>query len=171
LLVMPVVHARRALGLALLSALAATGCTGGGGEPGPSPTTPAKVGLGEAPTPIANTTRKVTEANFLAPSGNIGCYLAVDSARCDIIKRQWTAPPKPADCELDWGNGISIYRAESATFTCAGDTVLGAKDMLPYGQSVRSGDFVCDSTVALIRCSNLSSGHGFTLSVQQYTTF
>ena len=113
----------------------------------------------------------VTEANFLSPSGNIGCYLDKDSARCDIAKKSWTPPAAPADCELDWGSGISVGSSGMATFTCAGDTVLGAKEKLAYGSALRAGDFLCSSDSKAIRCENTESGHGFTMSVAQYNLF
>jgi hypothetical protein len=49
--------------------------------------------------------------------------------------------------------------------------VLGAGEVLAYGRSLRAGDFVCDSTSTALRCSSVSSGHGFALSVQQYELF
>lgn len=113
----------------------------------------------------------VTEAHFLSPSGNIGCYLSTDSARCDIAKKSWTPPPAPADCELDWGSGISVNKTGEATFTCAGDTVLGAKEKLAYGSALRAGGFLCSSDSRAMRCENTESGHGFTLSVAQYNLF
>jgi hypothetical protein len=133
----------------------------------------ANAGLGAAPavTPSANVTKKVTEANFRTPSKNIGCYLSAESARCDIVNKSWAPPAKPAACQLDWGNGVSVDQNGPATFTCAGDTVLGAREELAYGQSLQAGDLVCDSSSAAMRCSNVASGHGFTLSVQQYGLF
>ena len=158
-------------GLGLAAVLA--GCSGSGDGAGPSaPPAAANAGLGAAPAaPSVNVTKKVTEAAFRTPSQNIGCYLTAEAARCDIVKKSWDPPPKPADCELDWGNGISVYQEQEAAFTCAGDTVLGAGDVLDYGRSLQAGEFVCDSSSAAMRCSNVSSGHGFTLSVQQYQLF
>ena len=159
-----------AAAMACLAALA--GCTTAGKGQNAEPTAAANDGLGAAPSaPTVNTTKKVTEANFQTPSKNIGCYLSADSARCDIVRKNWSPPPKPTDCDLDWGNGISLYKSEEATFTCAGDTVLGATEVLPYGRSLQSGKFVCDSSSTQIRCENTDSGHGFTLSVQQYNLF
>jgi hypothetical protein len=165
------------LGTMLILGLASAGCSGSrgaGGRATAPPSAAANVGLGAAPallTPSANVTKKVTEANFQTPSKNIGCYLSVEAARCDIVKKGWTPPPKPADCELDWGNGVSVGQDGAATITCAGDTVLGARTELGYGQSLQAGDFVCDSSSAAMRCSNVASGHGFALSMQQYDLF
>jgi hypothetical protein len=165
------------LGVVLILGSALAGCSGSSGTGNratAAPSAAANAGLGAAPTsvtPSANVTKKVTEANFRTPSKNIGCYLSADSARCDIVKKSWAPPAKPANCELDWGNGVSVDQDGAATFTCAGDTMLGAREELAYGQSLQAGDFVCDSSRAAMRCSNVTSGHGFTLSVQQYDLF
>ncbi|GID98535.1 hypothetical protein Adi01nite_79470 [Amorphoplanes digitatis] len=149
---------------AVLVVLALGACT----SPRETPSTPANAGLGDAPT---QSTVTVTEAEFVSPSGNIGCRVDKDGARCDIVKRSWQPPPAPADCELDWAGGVSVFKAEKAAFTCAGDTMMGAKETLKYGSAVRAGDFTCGSDPKAIRCENTATGHGFTLSVQQYTLF
>ncbi|BCJ54725.1 hypothetical protein Asp14428_62000 [Actinoplanes sp. NBRC 14428] len=113
----------------------------------------------------------VTEAAFASPSGNIGCYLTEEAARCDIAKKSWSPGAAPADCQLDWGSGIAVAGTGEATFTCAGDTVLGAKDKLEYGRSLKAGDFRCDSEPQAMRCENEASGHGFTLAKEQYNIF
>jgi hypothetical protein len=152
---------------AVLLVLALGACTSPQDPPEPPPT-PASAGFGNAPTPSAVT---VTEANFLSPSGNIGCYVDKDSARCDIVKKSWEPPPAPTDCELDWAGGISLYQAGEPKFTCAGDTVLGAKKTLRYGSAVRAGDFMCGSARSAMRCENTTTGHGFALSVEKYDLF
>ncbi|MFI7547723.1 DUF6636 domain-containing protein [Actinoplanes sp. NPDC049599] len=130
--------------------------------------------LGDAPSPAPTTPApptEVGEASFVSPSGNIGCYLDKSGARCDIIRKDWQPPPAPADCDLDWGAGLSVSRTDEARFTCAGDTVLGGKDKLAYGKSLRAGDFTCSSDRKAMRCENTESGHGFTLSTGQYNLF
>jgi hypothetical protein len=133
--------------------------------PSASPSAPATALPSSAP-PAA-----VSEANFVSPSGNIGCYLDSSGARCDIVRKNWQPPPAPADCDLDWGFGISVDRAKEATFTCAGDTVLGGKEKLAYGASLRAGDFTCGSATKAMRCESTRSGRGFTLAIEQYNRF
>lgn len=125
-------------------------------------------GLGDRASPSA--TRIVESIQFSMPSRNIGCYLDKGTARCDIVTKGWEPPAKPADCRLDWGNGVSVGAADAA-IVCAGDTVLGGTEILPYGQAVRAGDLVCESASAGVRCFNEPTGHGFTLSRQSYTLF
>ncbi|MFG1602429.1 DUF6636 domain-containing protein [Actinoplanes sp. NPDC049265] len=107
---------------------------------------------------------------FTLPSKNIGCLVTAESARCDITEKTWEPPAKPADCEQAWGNAVTVT-AEGATVTCAGDTVLGATEILGYGKAVQVGEFVCTSATAGIRCTHVPSGHGFTLARATYKTF
>lgn len=109
---------------------------------------------------------------FTSPSGNIGCMLSDDLLRCDIAERDWTPPPRPADCPdfMDYGQGISLHPTGTPSFVCAGDTALGGNYALPYGQFQAAAGMSCSSEPSGIRCSN-SDGHGFTISRQGYTLY
>ena len=109
---------------------------------------------------------------FASPSGNISCMMDVDWVRCDIRERDWSPPPRPADCshQTDFGQGISLNTAGPAAFVCAGDTTLGADSVLPYGLSRGVPGLECESRVAGITCTN-NDGHGFFLSRQAYRLF
>jgi hypothetical protein len=50
---------------------------------------------------------------FTSPSGNVGCYLDPSAARCDISERDWSPPPRPADCAFDYGQGINLSAGEA----------------------------------------------------------
>jgi len=113
----------------------------------------------------------VDEAIFRTPSKNIACALTSKSVRCDIVNKSWQPPPKPADCQLDWGFGVFLENGQ-AGFLCAGDTVAGAATTtLAYGNALRSGVLLCDSESVALRCVDEKTGHGFTLAVAQYTLF
>jgi hypothetical protein len=101
---------------------------------------------------------------FETPSHNIGCVISKSGARCDIRVREWTPPPKPASCPVDWGNGLTVGRRGVAHFVCAGDTVLGGKRVLGYRKSIRRGRFRCTSRRNGVRCVNLRNEHGFKLA-------
>jgi hypothetical protein len=108
---------------------------------------------------------------FKTPSGNIGCYVdATDGVRCDIIERSWSPPPKPADCEFDWGNSAGVDRRGSR-FLCYSDTVLVGDQTLPYGSRVRRGEFECASATEGVTCTHRPSGHGLFLSRASYRLF
>jgi hypothetical protein len=176
---MAVARGRAGLGGAVALALVLIACSGSPDKPDPPPTTAptaTNAALGDAP-PVPSTApslappKVVDTAGFVSPSGNIGCYLDRSGARCDIVRKSWKPPPAPDDCDLDWGGGLSVATNGEATFTCAGDTVLGGKDKLAYGESLRAGDFVCSSDRKAMRCENVKSGHGFTVAIEQYNLF
>ena len=109
---------------------------------------------------------------FTSPSGNIGCILSDTSLRCDVGDRDWSPPPRPADCPdfSDYGQGILIHPTGPARFVCAGDTAMGGGPVLAYGQFQAGGGMSCNSEPSGMRCSN-SDGHGFTISRQAYRIF
>jgi uncharacterized protein DUF6636 len=164
---------RIALLLVLVTLGAPAGCSATD-KPAAAPSAAANAGLGDRTFPSAATvnTRTVAQELFLTPSKNIGCALSASSVRCDIGRREWPSPTKPAGCELDYGNGLVVENTGPARFSCAGDSLLGGgQGILEYGHALRAGDFLCDSESAALRCSNRRSGHGFTLAVESYTMF
>jgi hypothetical protein len=128
-----------------------------------------KVAVAASAIALALPTSAFGLTTFRSPSGNIGC--AMDRSfgvRCDIAKRDWPLPRKPASCDLDYGQGVSVGSRGRAYFVCAGDTVLGARRVLAYGRTVVVGRYSCTSAVGGMACRNRTSGHGFTLSRQRY---
>jgi hypothetical protein len=109
---------------------------------------------------------------FQSPSGNIGCVIGRrGGVRCDIRNRDWSPPPKPASCRLDWGHGLALGRRGRARFVCAGDTTLGQGRRLAYGDAIRRGRFRCVSRRSGMRCTNRRNGHGFVLSRERVRRF
>lgn len=111
---------------------------------------------------------------FKSPSGNISCLVyPPDWVRCDIQERDWSPPPRPADCpsQTGYGQGINIAATGRAEFVCAGDTTFEpTARTLNYGQSDRSATHVCTSEASGIRCEN-REGHGFVISRESYDLF
>jgi hypothetical protein len=137
-----------------------------------SPATASAVPGTALPLPLKNFT--VTDlTGFTSPSGNIGCYIDSESARCDIRDRDWAPPAKPADCPemVGFGQGITLNATGSARFVCAGDTALGGGQPLAYGDSISSGPFQCESTQSGITCRDFRHRSGFTLSREGYEMF
>lgn len=108
---------------------------------------------------------------FVSPTGNVSCMVDADFARCDIMDRDWSPPPRPADCEFDYGQGISLAPDEQPQFVCAGDTAFGADEVLPYGQSITAGLLRCESAQSWITCRDVRTGHGFSISREAYRLF
>ena len=109
--------------------------------------------------------------SFRSPTGNIGCQMSDSTVRCDVAQRDWAPPPKPAGCDLDWGQGISLDAQGTAAFVCAGDT---ARDpdapVLGYGQDSEIGGLRCASRQDGVTCRN-SAGRGFFLARDRYRIF
>jgi hypothetical protein len=108
---------------------------------------------------------------FQSPSHNIGCVFGAGRVRCDIAKKSWKPPPKPANCPLDYGFAISLGKHHRARFLCAGDSALGIGPVLGYGRSIRQGRFRCASRTDGVRCVNVRNRHGFFISRQRYRLF
>jgi hypothetical protein len=108
---------------------------------------------------------------FTSPSGNVGCYIDSTAARCDISERDWAPPPRPADCEFDYGQGITLSTGGAPNFVCAGDTALGGGTPLAYGQSITAGTLRCDSAETGITCADSMTKHGFSIARERYQLF
>jgi hypothetical protein len=123
---------------------------------------------------LAATASPAAAATFFeSPSGNIGCVIGKGSGvRCDIRERDWSPPPKPAGCPVDWGNGLTVAKRGRGKFTCAGDTVFTTTArQLAYGDAIRRGRFRCVSRMSGMRCANRRNGHGFKLSRERADRF
>jgi hypothetical protein len=113
--------------------------------------------------------------SFVTPSRNIGCIGDKTEVRCDIKQTSGTPPPRPANCEQDWGSAYSVRPTGKGRGVCAGDTVLpspgqaGVK-VIAYGKSIRFGKITCISKKTGMTCRN-TSAHGFTLSREAIRIF
>jgi hypothetical protein len=114
--------------------------------------------------------------SFRTPSANIGCVYASGlggrpSLRCDIRSGLRPRPPKPARCDLDWGDSYSLTPTGRASVTCHGDTaIIPRSRVLRYGSRWARSGLVCSSRKTGLRCRN-TSGHGFFLSKQRSYRF
>ena len=78
---------------------------------------------------------------FQSPSGNIGCYIYKQGVRCDIREHTWPTPPKPASCDVDYGQGVGVGEHGRADYVCAGDTALDpSSPVLGYGDRISKGN-------------------------------
>lgn len=113
---------------------------------------------------------------FASPSRNIGCVtVGGGEVRCDILRTSATPPPRPASCELDWGQAYGLTQRGRGRGLCVGDTALpgpGQKvRIVKYGHSVKVGPRItCTSRRSGFTCAN-RNGHGFLLSKQRIRVF
>ncbi|MFN3265447.1 MAG: DUF6636 domain-containing protein [Deinococcales bacterium] len=107
--------------------------------------------------------------SFKTPSGNIYCLAYRDrlankaELQCEVRTVTAKIPPKPKDCQLDWGQRFYLPERGAAERVCHGDTIVGNYKVLGYGQTWRVGGFSCNSSTVRLRCVN-RSGRGFELS-------
>ncbi len=167
-----------------LTALAFTGCGSGSG----STSTVTETVTGATSTTETSTSSTTTTEDgsppaadiqasgltgFTSPTGNIGCYIDKKSVRCDIAKRDWNPPARPAGCNenVDYGQGIQMAAGGPPKFVCAGDTALGGGDPLAYGKSIAAGLLRCESAESGMTCRDTETGRGFKLSIASYDLF
>jgi Family of unknown function (DUF6636) len=152
------------------------GAQSGSTTPVDASTEPARASGTQAPpnklTGPARADREVYEfTGFISPSGNVACMIDPSWVRCDIIDNDWSPPPRPADCEFDYGQGISLAPGAPAEFVCAGDTAFGPDEVLPYGSSIVAGALQCESAESGFTCRDVETGHGFSISRKAYQLF
>ncbi len=113
-----------------------------------------------------------TYVQFTLPSTNIGCVMHSDGVvRCDIRQRDWAPPAKPADCNPNYDFGQGLVLGATAKFVCATDTALVGAPVLAYGSTSRQGPYECRSDESGVECTNLDTGHGFSMSAAEYRLF
>lgn len=110
-------------------------------------------------------------SGFKTPSGNIVCVYFAGSIRCDIGTGVRPLPRRPKDCDVDWGQGVSLARSGRAWIVCAGDTVMFVDvPTLAYGRTWKRGDITCVSRSVGLTCRNRSE-RGFFLSRERTRRF
>ena len=108
------------------------------------------------------------------PTGNIQCmiddYGLADGSyppflRCDISEMTAPRPPRPKDCEFDWGSAFSITQEDEVGHRmCVSDSVASDQwEVLDYGAVWQQLGFTCRSERTGLTCFN-AKHHGFTLS-------
>ncbi|MDH7797266.1 MULTISPECIES: DUF6636 domain-containing protein [unclassified Beijerinckia] len=114
--------------------------------------------------------------SFRSPSSNIHCAYFADtdgaSLRCDIRQTSNKPPPRPRECDLDWGNAFEVLaKSTRGARICHGDTVADPNlPVLSYGAVWSRGGFTCHSAETGILCRN-ARGAGFELSRAQQRVF
>ncbi|GAS88937.1 DUF6636 domain-containing protein [Mycolicibacterium brisbanense] len=109
-------------------------------------------------------------STFVTPSGNIMCLVSTsfdgtNGAECEIRDYSYTPPQKPADCQLAWGDRVSIKEGSAPVVHCHGDTNFApGLPTLAYGQTRSAGPIVCHSEPARMSCTDSSTGHYLRLS-------
>lgn len=115
---------------------------------------------------------------FRSPSNNIHCQFWIGdndsevALRCDLMQTTNRPPPRPRDCELEWGQAFEILgNGARGIRLCYGDTVRDDRlPVLPYGQTWRRRGLTCISEQTGVTCVN-ANGHGFGVSRARQRVF
>ena len=101
---------------------------------------------------------------FQLPSGNIHCMAFERTLRCDVLAFSYRRPPRPRDCDLDYGDSVELGPRGPAQYVCHGDTVQDPKSpVLGYRRAWQGPGLSCTATQAGLRCVN-AEGRGFEMS-------
>jgi hypothetical protein len=106
--------------------------------------------------------------SFQTVDHKVGCIMDGQGVRCDAKNPKFDPGPAPADCELDYGQGVFVGRHDPPDFVCAGDTALNRDaEELPWqhGEKVKAGRFHCKALDNFtIKCRNKKNKYGFVIS-------
>ncbi len=98
---------------------------------------------------------------FHTPTNNIHCVVYDQNLRCDLLQNDAKLPPRPKDCDLDWGNMFAMNVTGTAGRICAGDTAQAeTSPTLNYGRTWNYQGFQCRSEANGLTCTN-KSNHGW----------
>lgn len=101
---------------------------------------------------------------FQLPSGNIHCAAWEGRLRCDVLSFAYRRPPRPPDCDLEWGDSVELGPRGAAALVCHGDTVADPKaPVLGYGQAWQGAGMACTAATTGLRCTN-AEGRGFEMA-------
>lgn len=111
------------------------------------------------------------DEGFQSPTGNIMCLSYGDGIRCDVMRISNNPPPRPADCDLEWGQAFEVGdNARRGVRLCYGDTVAGNYRTLAYGRTFKGAGITCTSAQSGVTCTN-RRGAGFSISRSKQRVF
>lgn len=110
-------------------------------------------------------------SRFNTAGGNIGCRISGGSVRCDVARRVWSPPRKPASCHAAWGQGLMVGSSGSSFFVCARNSVLDPTGTyIKPGYDDKVGSVTCQIRSFGVTCFE-SDGRGFFVGRTGYTRF
>lgn len=106
--------------------------------------------------------------SFKTPSGNIACMSIERVLRCDLRENSAPLPPRPRDCEGDFGNAFQMGIKGKSGRICHGDTVFGGNQpVLAYGHTWQYQGFTCVSQMNGLTCRNADKKGWFINKLEQ----
>lgn len=102
--------------------------------------------------------------SFVAPSGNIGCTIDSERARCIVQSFDYDPPEAPDGCTMDdWGS-IVVANNDGAGFSCTPAPFPSDAQPLDYGQTVSAHGMTCASSETGVSCRSDETGAAFSVA-------
>ena len=104
-------------------------------------------------------------------SGSLETFTAPAAPSAVKLSKTWKVKRDPK-CQLDYGGGLTVADGK-AELVCAGDTTLNSGPDVAAGTVNMVGPFECQTNEwgDSMRCENVTTGNGFELSADKYSTF
>lgn len=142
---------------------------GPGGHASDDPSQPPRNAPSSTATSAKKSDKKVS--TFQSPSTNIACRIDAGTVRCDIAKKKFDTPKAPGDCSGKFGHSL-FANSDSSRLECVTDTVLDPDAaVLAYGKKTSVDGVTCKSEETGVTCNVDATGHGFTVSSENYKLF
>lgn len=102
--------------------------------------------------------------SFVTPTGNIGCTIDSERARCIVQSFDYDPPDAPDGCTMDdWGS-IVVANSDGAGFSCTPADFPSDAQPLDYGQSVSAHGMTCASSETGVSCRSDETGAAFSVA-------
>lgn len=121
----------------------------------------------------------LNQTQFHTPSGNISCAFGLvqidPRALCLLEHRNFPDVPRPASCGEGPGwisDYVEVSPAGAVQGLCSGGQEIPSQTVeLPYGATLRVGDYACYSAPEALTCAQLSTRHGFQVNRDHFMPF
>lgn len=101
---------------------------------------------------------------FVTPSGNIGCTIDAERARCSIKTFNYDPPDPPDGCTMDEWGSIVVANGEGAGFSCTPAEFPTDGQTLDYGETVSAHGMTCESTESGVICRSDETDASFSIA-------
>lgn len=101
---------------------------------------------------------------FTTPSGNIGCTIDAERARCVIQSFDYDPPEAPDGCTMEEWGSIVVANNEGAGFSCSPAEFPTDGQVLDYGQTVSAHGMTCESSESGVTCRSDESDSSFSVA-------
>jgi hypothetical protein len=92
---------------------------------------------------------------FRTPSNSIHCALGEKGIGCQVNVSPNTIPPKPKDCQNEWGGRFSLGLQGKGYRSCYSDTLVNPDSIvLKYDTSIESRGITCTAKNTGLTCTN-----------------